>query len=169
MANPVRPLRLGTIVWFGSLEFLSLGHECDMVLLSPRAPSTDDDVTHQQPTRERRLGRHSGQPPQAPRGQYHPGTAQVQNNDLRSTGIPYPTAGTGSLRRDLSGLSLDRGKVPMAHSDTSPSSSMPLPPEEPTPAEWSPATAPVPCLFGLTNAAASYATALIPILSTSCP
>jgi len=51
----------------------------------------------------------------------------------------------------------------MAHSDTSPSSSIPLPPEESTPAEWSPATAPVPRLFGLTNAAASYATALIPI------
>jgi len=87
----------------------------------------------------------------------------VQNNDLRSTGILYPAAGTGSLRRDLSGLSLDRGKVPMAHSDTPPSSSIPLPPEEPTLAEWSPVTAPVPCLFGLTNTAASYATALIPI------
>ena len=47
MADPVRPLRLGTIIWFGSLEFISLGHEYDMVLLSPRAPPTVDDVMPQ--------------------------------------------------------------------------------------------------------------------------
>ena len=28
---------------------MSLGYEYDMVLLPPRAPSTDDDITHQQP------------------------------------------------------------------------------------------------------------------------
>ena len=33
MADPVRPLRLGTVIWFGSLEFMSLGYEYDMVLL----------------------------------------------------------------------------------------------------------------------------------------
>ena len=37
MVDSVRPLRLGTVVWFGSLEFMSLGHEYDMVLLTPRA------------------------------------------------------------------------------------------------------------------------------------
>ena len=45
MADPVRPLRLGTVVWFGSLEFMTLGHEYDMVLLTPRAPPSDDEVT----------------------------------------------------------------------------------------------------------------------------
>ena len=45
MADPVRPLRLDTIIWFGSLEFMSLGHEYDMVLLSPRVPLTVDDIT----------------------------------------------------------------------------------------------------------------------------
>ena len=35
MADPVRPLRLGTVIWFESLEFMSLGHEYDMVLLTP--------------------------------------------------------------------------------------------------------------------------------------
>ena len=44
MADYIRPLRLGTIVWLGSLEFMSLGHEYDMVLLTPRTPPSDDEV-----------------------------------------------------------------------------------------------------------------------------
>jgi hypothetical protein len=32
MANPERPLPLSTVIWFGSLEFMSLGHGYDMVL-----------------------------------------------------------------------------------------------------------------------------------------
>ena len=163
MADPVRSLHLGTIVWFGSLEFMSLGHEYDMVLLSPRAPSTDDDVLHRQPTRGRRPCRRSRQARRAPRGRVHPNTTQVQNADLCSTGIPYPAAGTKSLHGDLSGLSLDRGKGPVAHSDAPSSSSVPPPPKEPALAEQSLATAPSPYPFGLTNVAASYATALVSI------
>ena len=51
MADLVRPLRLGTVIWFGSLEFMSLGSEYDMVVLTPRAPQTDNDVMHRQPKR----------------------------------------------------------------------------------------------------------------------
>jgi hypothetical protein len=36
MANGFRPLCLGTIMMFGSLEFMSLGSGYDMVLLPPR-------------------------------------------------------------------------------------------------------------------------------------
>ena len=36
MAFGFRPLRLGTIMRFGSLEFMSLGFGYDMVLLPPR-------------------------------------------------------------------------------------------------------------------------------------
>ena len=36
MADPIRALRLGTVIWFGSLEFMSLGCEYDMVLLTPK-------------------------------------------------------------------------------------------------------------------------------------
>jgi len=36
MADGFRPLRLGTIMMFGSLEFMSLGSSYDMVLLPPR-------------------------------------------------------------------------------------------------------------------------------------
>ena len=51
----------------------------------------------------------------------------------------------------------------MAHSDAPSSSSVPPPPEEPTLAEQSLATAPSLYPFGLTNVAASYATALVSI------
>jgi hypothetical protein len=42
MADPERPLPLATVIWFGSLEFMSLGHGYDMVLL-PHRHLTDGD------------------------------------------------------------------------------------------------------------------------------
>jgi hypothetical protein len=42
MANPERPLSLATVIWFGSLEFMSLSHGYDMVLLPPRHPTVGD-------------------------------------------------------------------------------------------------------------------------------
>jgi len=36
MVDGFHPLRLGTIMMFGSLEFMSLGFGYDMVLLPPR-------------------------------------------------------------------------------------------------------------------------------------
>jgi hypothetical protein len=48
MADPERPLPLATVIWFGSLEFVSLGHSYDMVLLPPRHP-TDGDHELSQP------------------------------------------------------------------------------------------------------------------------
>jgi hypothetical protein len=38
MADPERLLPLATVIWFGSLEFMSLGYGYDMVLLPPRHP-----------------------------------------------------------------------------------------------------------------------------------
>jgi hypothetical protein len=48
MADPERPLPLATVIWFGSLEFMSLGHGYDIVLLPPRHP-TDSDHELSQP------------------------------------------------------------------------------------------------------------------------
>jgi hypothetical protein len=39
---------LATVIWFRSLEFMSLGHGYDMVLLPPRHP-TDEDHELSQP------------------------------------------------------------------------------------------------------------------------
>jgi hypothetical protein len=48
MADPEHPLPLATVIWFGSLEFMSLGYGYDMVLLPPRHP-TDGDHELSQP------------------------------------------------------------------------------------------------------------------------
>jgi hypothetical protein len=42
MADLKCPLPLATVIWFGSLEFMSLGHGYDMVLLPPRHPIDED-------------------------------------------------------------------------------------------------------------------------------
>ena len=61
MTDGFRPLRLGTIMMFGSLEFMSLGSGYDMVFLPPR-----DNVEPRpepippQPVRGRRSGHHAG-------------------------------------------------------------------------------------------------------------
>jgi hypothetical protein len=48
MADPERPIPLATVIWFGSLEFMSLGYGYDMVLLPSRHP-TDEDYELSQP------------------------------------------------------------------------------------------------------------------------
>jgi hypothetical protein len=42
MADPERPLPWAMVIWFGSLEFTSLGHNYDMVILLPRHPIDSD-------------------------------------------------------------------------------------------------------------------------------
>ena len=61
MADKFCPLRLGTVMMFGSLEFMSLGSGYDMVLLPPY----DDAKSYSkpippQPVRGRRSGHHVG-------------------------------------------------------------------------------------------------------------
>jgi hypothetical protein len=48
MDNPEHPLQFDIMIWFGSLEFMSLGFGYDMVLLPPRNPS-DVDYRFSQP------------------------------------------------------------------------------------------------------------------------
>ena len=157
MADPVRLLRLGTVIWFGGLEFMSLGHEYDMVLLTPRAPPTDGDVTHRQPRRRRCPGGRSRRARQARREQDHHNATRIQDGMPLPTVILRPAVGTGSLAGDLSSLSLDEGKTPVAHGDAQSPSSAPSLPEEPVSAKQSPATVPSSYPFGLRNAATSYA------------
>ena len=76
-----------------------------------------------------------------------------------SIGVPCPAVGTRSLVGDLSSLSLDKGKTPVAHDDAPSPSSAPPRPEESTSAKQSPAMAPSPYPFRLRNATATYASA----------
>jgi len=61
MADGFRPLRRGTIMTFGSLEFMSLGSGYDMVLLPPRGDveSCPEPISPQL-VRGRRSGHHAG-------------------------------------------------------------------------------------------------------------
>jgi hypothetical protein len=48
MDSPLQPLQLGTVIHFGSLEFMSFGVNYDMVLLPPRhRTDTDHRLTQQ--------------------------------------------------------------------------------------------------------------------------
>jgi hypothetical protein len=68
MADPERPLLLAMVIWFGSLEFMSLSHGYDMVLLPPRHP-TDGDNELSQPGGALRRYRRSRQARAAKRRQ----------------------------------------------------------------------------------------------------
>jgi len=61
MADGSHPLSLGTIMMFGSLEFMSLGSGYDMVLLPPRGDAEPcPKPIPPQPVRGRRSGHHAG-------------------------------------------------------------------------------------------------------------
>jgi len=61
MVDGFRPLRLGTIMMFESLEFMSLGSGYDMVLLPPRDDASPRlEPIPPQPVRGRHLGHHAG-------------------------------------------------------------------------------------------------------------
>jgi len=61
MADRFHPLRLGTIMMFGSLEFMSLGSGYDMVLLPPHGDTEPrPEAIPPQPVRGRRSGHHVG-------------------------------------------------------------------------------------------------------------
>ena len=136
---------------------MSLGHEYDMVLLTPRAPPSDDEVTPRQPRRRRRPGGRSRHARQARREQCHPDATRARGGTPLPADTLRPAVGTGSLAGDLPGLSMDEGKSPVARADAQSSSSAPPLPEKPTPAGQNMETAPSPYPFGLRNATASYA------------
>ena len=61
MVDRFCPLRLGTIMMFGSLEFMSLGSGYDMVLLPPRDNAEHcPELIPPQPAHGRRSGHHAG-------------------------------------------------------------------------------------------------------------
>jgi hypothetical protein len=55
MAGFHHPLRLGTVIMFGSLEFMSLNIEYDMILLS--SVPLERPSSHHRPSRRRRQRR----------------------------------------------------------------------------------------------------------------
>jgi len=69
MATPILPIPRSTVIWFGSLEFMSTGFGYDMILLSVKGPGGARIA----PARLRapRRPRHHASPPKKRRGQRH--------------------------------------------------------------------------------------------------
>jgi hypothetical protein len=115
------------VIWFESLEFMTLGYGYDMVLLPPRHP-TDHDHELSQPgrtlrryhcSRRARMGR-----------QWHAQCSYhhrlMEGHDVPYSSAPQPDAGTESLGEDLCRMSLAAGKMPTGHPITPPSGVAPL-------------------------------------------
>jgi hypothetical protein len=108
MANLQHPLRLDTVIWFWSLEFMSLGIEYDMVFLPPRhlADTQEQPELRPRPLRHRR---------------------QRRNNHNHITGsAPCPVDALGlandidSLARDLASVSPTLGASTPTRVDPTP-------------------------------------------------
>jgi hypothetical protein len=97
MANLQHPLRLGMVIWFGSLEYMSLVIEYDMVLLPPKhlADAQEQPNFCPRPLCRRRQRRNN------------------RNRNAGSTPCPFNAPGltndTDSLMRDLTNVSITPG------------------------------------------------------------
>ena len=70
MANSVSPLRRSTVIWFGSLEFISTSFVYDMILLSTRGPGGARIVRLRSGRMTCRTHHHTS-PPKRRRDQHH--------------------------------------------------------------------------------------------------
>jgi hypothetical protein len=128
MADPERSLLLAIVILFGSLEFMSLGHGYDMVLLPPRHP-TDEDHELPQPRGALCRYRRSRQARAARRQQAR---CNLRHRLAEGDGIPrssasQPDADTDFLTKDLCRLSLAKGKMPIGSPIALPPSAVPPP------------------------------------------
>jgi len=69
MATPSSPIPRSTVIWFGSLEFVSTGSGYDMILLSVKGPGGARVAPAR--TRAPRRPRHHASPPKKRRGRHH--------------------------------------------------------------------------------------------------
>jgi hypothetical protein len=122
MADPERPLPLATVIWFGSLEFMSLSYGYDMVLLPPRHPTDGDHELSQLGGALRRYHRsrraRAARRRRAQRSHHH---RLAGGDGVPRSGAPQLDADTDFLAEDLCRMSLDEGKMPTGHPITPPS------------------------------------------------
>ena len=92
MATHVSPIPRSTVIWFGSLEFMSTGFGYNMILLSIKGPGG----AHIVPTRSKapRRPRHDASPPKRRRGQHrHRPTAAARSSPhTEQAAVEEPTA-----------------------------------------------------------------------------
>jgi len=92
MATLVSPIPRSTVIWFGSLEFMSTGFGYDMILLSVKGPGG----ARVAPARLRapRQPRHHASPPKKRRGQrrHHPSASSRSSARAKRTAVQESTA-----------------------------------------------------------------------------
>ena len=92
MATLVSPIPRSTVIWFGSLEFMSTGTGYDMILLLVKGPGG----TRVAPARSKALRRprHHASPPKKRRGQHrhHPSAASRSSTRARRAVAQQPAA-----------------------------------------------------------------------------
>jgi hypothetical protein len=164
MADPERPLPLATVIWFGSLEFMSLGHNYDMVLLSPRHP-TDVDHELSQPGGALHQYRRSRQACAAKRRRARRNHRHhlAEGDGIPRSGASQPDADTDFLAEDLCRMSLAEGKMPTVSPIALPPGVMPPPPSSTTPAPGTMSS--LAFLFGLDSVARAYASSVTTSMS----
>jgi hypothetical protein len=159
MADPERPLPLATVIWFGSLEFMSLGHSYDMVLHPPRHP-TGEDYELSQPRGALRRYRRSRQARAARRRRARRNRRHhlTEGGGTPRSGTSQPDANPDFLIEGLCRMGLAKGKMPTKKSAAPPSSETPPLPGPTTPARAT--TSPSAFPFGLDLVARAYASSV---------
>ena len=117
MATLSSPIPRSTVIWFGSLEFMSTGSGYDMILLSIKGPGG----TRIAPTRMRALRRphHHASPPKKRCGQHHhcpsasPRPAvRARQETAREPIAPRTTGTTAQCREDHMTTGSDAPVIP---------------------------------------------------------
>jgi hypothetical protein len=113
MADPEHPLSLATVIWFGSLEFMSLSYGYDMVLLPPRHPSDHDYELSQRGGALRRYHRShrdcTARRRHTQRSHHH---RPEEGDTMLCSGAPRPDTHATSLVEDLCRMSLAADETP---------------------------------------------------------
>ena len=156
MATLASPFPRSTVIWFGSLEFMSTGSGYDMILLSVKGPG-GARVTPARLKAPRRPHHHAS-PPKKRRGQHHRGpsasarpTTRARQDVGHKSAAPCDGAASATTQHHATtGGDTSRAPSPTAAR---------LPPRG-----LSSPRAALP--FGLDNAAASVATAICPNAQT---
>jgi hypothetical protein len=161
MADPERPFPLATVIWFESLEFMSLGYGYDMVLLLPRHPTGHDHELSQPGGALHQYHRccqaRTARRCRAQHSYYH---RLAEGDGVPHSGAPQPDADTESLGGDLCRMSLAAGKMPMGHPVIPPSGTAPPPAESGSVSMGTGTMPPWTSPYGLNMAAQEYASSV---------
>jgi hypothetical protein len=129
MANPEHPFPLATMIWFGSLEFMSLGYGYDMVLLPPRHPADRDHELSQPGEASRPYCRsRRAHAARRCRARHCHRCRLSEGEGVPRPSAPQPDADVVFLGEDLCRMALAAGGMPTRHPDVPPSGAAPPPP-----------------------------------------